>query len=213
MTWRFVAIIITLTTTGAGVRWVSRPEALLHRTPLSDLSAHIGDWSGRDDPLEPKVVDALGVNDHVNRTYMAAAMPPVSLYIGFYTSQRTGQSIHSPMKCLPGTGWQPLATTVRELDVQTLSGTERIRINRYLVQKGLERHVVIFWYQMRGHVVTSEYIAKLYLIDGALRTNRTDGALVRLIVPVPAEGEARADEVAATFIRQLYPKLSAHLPS
>jgi EpsI family protein len=89
----------------------------------------------------------------------------------------------------------------------------RIEVNRYVVQKGLSRHIVLFWYQMRGRVVASEYTAKLYLIDGAVRTNRTDGALVRVIVPV-ADGtsDTAADQAAASFVRLVFPRLGPHLP-
>jgi EpsI family protein len=87
-----------------------------------------------------------------------------------------------------------------------------ITINRYLVQKGLDRQVVLYWYQSHGRVVASEYWGKIYLVLDAIRTNRTDGALVRLVSPVittEAEAEARAIE----FAQAVYPLLGRYLPS
>lgn len=216
MTARILCVIAALGVTGAANAWVTRPEPQIERDPLATLTRTINARQGVDQPLDRKVVEVLGVDDLVNRTYFGSAGAPVSLYIGFYASQRTGQTIHSPLKCLPGTGWQPLATGVREIALGGPENGRRMTINRYLVQKGEERHVVLFWYQMRGHVVTSEYVAKLYLIDGALRTNRTDGALVRVIVPVErrrADGEAAADAEADAFVRELVPLLGSHLPA
>ncbi len=215
MTSRVLAVIGILTATGAGAEWLSRPEPEIVRAPLSQLSKSFESWRGTEFPLDGKVLRTLGVDDHLSRVYERPGMPPVSLYIGFYASQRTGETIHSPLKCLPGTGWQPIETGRREFSVIDASGrAEHLLINRYVVQKGLDRHIVLFWYQMRGRVVASEYTAKLFLIDGALRTNRTDGALVRVIVPLrDNDTEASADAVAASFIRSLYPQLAVHLPA
>ena len=208
-----VITIFTATTTAAG--WLSRPEPQIARQALIDLERSIDGKTASEVALDRKVIETLGLDDHVNRVYERAGTTPVSLYIGFYRSQRTGQTIHSPLKCLPGTGWQPVDTGRVSLDVTDSSGRPtRIQVNRYVVQKGISRHVVLFWYQMRGHVVASEYTAKLYLIDGAVRTNRTDGALVRVIVPIKdGETDASADAVAASFVRQLFPRLTAHLPA
>jgi EpsI family protein len=215
MTLRLLAIALTLTLTGAGVQWVSRPEPAIDRAPLHQLADHLGEWQGHNLPIEPKALEVLGVSDHVSRVYASTTHPPVSLYIGYYGTQRTGQTIHSPMKCLPGNGWQPIATGLRDVAVDGgTEGTRQIRINRYIVQNGLNKHVVLFWYQMRGQVVSSEYVAKLHLMDGALRTNRTDGAIVRVIVPVSADGgEREADAAADKFVRELFPKLGDYLPA
>jgi EpsI family protein len=215
VTLRLVVVIVILAVTNAGAAWFSRPEAHIARVPLAALPTAIADWKSSELPLDPKVLRTLGVDDHLSRVYQRRQAPPASVYIGFYRTQRTGETIHSPLKCLPGTGWQPVETGRRTIDVTGASGnSERILVNRYVVQKGIERHVVVFWYQMRGHVVASEYTAKLYLMDGALRTNRTDGALVRIIVPLRrGDTDASADEALSGFVRLLYPMLSAHLPA
>jgi EpsI family protein len=196
------------------VEWLSRVEARVPRAPLSELPLRIDRWHGIENrPFEPKILRVLGVDDHLNRTYLADA-GSVSLYIGYYDTQRTGETIHSPMKCLPGTGWQPLAAGRSAFVVNGPSGAVDMNINRYVVQKDADRYLVFFWYQAHGVVVASEYEAKLRLMADAIRLNRTDGALVRLIVPlVESSDEASADAVAQEFIRALFPLLGRHLPA
>jgi len=134
--------------------------------------------------------------------------------VGYYHSQREGSQIHSPMNCLPGAGWLPVTTATATL-AMSASG-ERAVINRYLIQKGLDRRVVMYWYQSHGRVVASEYWSKVYLVLDSMRMNRTDAALVRVIVPVddnrPAP-ETSADDAALDFAGKIAPLLERHIPS
>src|SRR5262249_26458845 len=143
----------------------------------------------------------------------------LGLYAGFYRSQREGSTIHSPLNCLPGAGWSAVAHERVDVDVPSYRGgdaTGRIRVNRYVVQKGLDRQLVLYWYQMHGRVIASEYWGKFYLVADAIRLNRTDAALVRITVPFdPSEGPAeRAAERAGTaFVSAIFPLLERSLPS
>ena len=63
-----------------------------------------------------------------------------------------------------------------------------IEINRYIVSKGDDHAVVLYWYQSRDRVVASEYRATLFTAWDALRYNRTDTELVRVVTPVAESG-------------------------
>jgi EpsI family protein len=215
MTKRLFIVAMTIALGAGVVAWLSRAEVRAARTPLAELPLRIEEWQGRENPaFSTRSMAVLGVDDHVNRTYVAGAVP-VALYVGYYESQRTGDTIHSPMKCLPGTGWQPLSTGRISVAVPGGgTGPAAIDVNRYVVQKGLDKYLVLFWYQSHGNVTASEYTAKLRLMSDAVRLNRTDGALVRLMVPIPdRESEARVDAAAARFVHALFPLLAQHLPS
>jgi EpsI family protein len=134
--------------------------------------------------------------------------------MGFYGSQRQGDTIHSPLNCLPGAGWE--AVSEGRLTIANVDGAGRdITVNRYVVQKGLERQLVLYWYQSHGRVVASEYWSKLHLIKDAIRLNRTDGSMVRVIAPVhrnAGDGGAAAERLAEQFTRVIFPLLPAYLP-
>lgn len=183
-------------------------EVPVAREPLTSLPSTIGPWHGRDSaPLADDVVAVLGVDDYINRHYARAGKPPVALYAGYYASQRQGDTIHSPQNCLPGAGWQPVSS-----DRVTLqAGGTPLTVNRYMIQKGIDRQLVLYWYQGRGRVVADEYANKAWLMLDAARLRRTNGALVRLITPVAGSPEAAFDELSA-FTTALFPQLTAHLP-
>jgi EpsI family protein len=190
-----------------------RPEVVPVRQPLDTLPVEFGRWQGQDaPPFDPEVLRALGADDYVNRVYRSRAEPPVAVYVGYYKSQREGDTIHSPLNCLPGAGWQPL--TAARVRLRPASAEPAV-VNRLLIQKGLDRQVVLYWYQSHGRIVASEYASKAWLIYDALRHHRSDAALVRVISPVlPSEDDDRpAEGRTVAFAQALLPLLARHLPA
>ena len=196
---RFWLMIVLLAGATLGLRLLSHGEAIPLSKPLSTLPTRLQSWRGADVPIEPRFLEALGVSDYVSRVYQESNQPPVTLYVGYYKSQRTGQSIHSPKNCLPGAGWEPVSAGRIDL---TLPNGERAPVNLYVIENGLRRQVVLYWYQSHGRIIASEYWGKIYMVLDALRLNRTDAALVRVSAPVQAsERVARAEVVS--FAQQL----------
>jgi EpsI family protein len=164
-------------------------------------------WRGYDAaPFSDDVVATLGVDEYVNRRYERTAIP-VAAYIGYYASQRTGDTIHSPQNCLPGAGWLPIASGSQRID----AGGRTVVVNRYEIAKGLDRQVVLYWYQGRGRVVGGEYANKAWLMLDAARHGRSDGGLVRLIAPVVTTSDEALAEVSS-FAAALLPRLPGYLP-
>lgn len=201
----------------AGSVFIQRTSAIERvplRASLLALPYQFDGWSGVEaPPLEARVLKVLGVDEHVNRFYRSDAQQAVSLYIGYYGSQRQGDTMHSPLNCLPGSGWQPMHRERRTILVQDVAGqpARTIEVNRLEIQKGAERQVMLYWYQSRGRVIASEYWSKLFTVSDAIRLNRTDGSFVRVITPVL--GDAQAVEAPLTaFVTALFPKLHNHLP-
>jgi EpsI family protein len=185
-------------------------EAVPLRKPLLKFPEHIGLWRGKELGLETTVVQLLGVSDYSMRIYHQPARPPVWLYVGYYRSQRQGETIHSPKHCYPGNGWHTLSSNVVSMDIP-LSTHGSVRVNRYLIAKGLEKSLVFYWYHERGRVVASEYQAKLYLMLDAMTRHRTDGALVR-VSSVVSDSVSATEQALVEFIQQFFPLLAAYVP-
>src|SRR3954466_15308311 len=183
-------------------------EAVVPREPLAALPLALGEWTGHEaPPLADDVLTQLGVDDYVNREYMKGAMIPVGLYVGYYASQRQGDTIHSPQNCLPGAGWRPVETGLA--DLRTSGRT--VRVNQFVIQKGLDRQVVLYWYQGRGRVVANEYQNKALLMLDAARLHRTNGGLVRMIAPIATTVE-ESRQALMNFAVVMFPHLDRHLP-
>ncbi len=191
-----------------------------------------GKWQGKELGIEKKVLDVLKLSDYMMRVYWPStpmgsdtiqgqpvsdqsysqSQPtkagPLWLYVGYYESQRTGSTYHSPKNCLPGAGWQFVES--EHVTVPLGNGPGKV-INRVLIQKGLDQQIILYWYQDRGRVIASEYWAKGYMIWDAITKNRTDGSLVRISIPVESSPED-AYHRGVNFIQDLWPVLLQFMP-
>jgi EpsI family protein len=175
--------------------------------PLREFPSQLGPSHSEERPFEAEVVRAVGADDYINRVYLGGALP-IELYVGYYKDQRSGDRIHSPKNCLPGSGWE--SVHARRLEIGSESGVPVV-VNGYLVAQGARRNMVLYWYQSRGKIVASEYMAKFLLIADGLKNRPTDGALVR-IWTTAADGEASAQARAVDFARRVYPQIEKFLP-
>ena len=187
---------------------ISHGEPVVPRQPLRTIPYSVGDWKGMEQPLPEEIVRAVGVSDYLNRVYLEPPEPPVQLYIGYYASQRTGDTMHSPKNCLPGAGWDPISSGYATIP---LTDSRKIVVNDYVIQKDLNRQLVFYWYQGRGRVIASEYAGKFWMVADAISHNRTDGALVRLVTPMN-DGETQARARLITFAQFIFSDLEATIP-
>lgn len=189
-----------------------KTEAAFDVRPLSAFPAELGDWHlTHDTPIEKEVQDVLRADDSMNRIYASPRSPvPLSIFVAFFKTQKTGVAPHSPKNCLPGSGWAPQDAGEATIDIP---GAEPITVNRYIVARGTEKTLVYYWYQTPRRVVASEYLAKIWLVLDSLRYRRSDTSIVRVLAPVPDNGDQSAAERAAQdFTRTIYPALVQHLP-
>jgi EpsI family protein len=187
---------------------VSHGEPIILHQPLHELPYTIANWTGQERPLQDEVVQAVGVTDYTSRLYVRPADAPVDLYIGYYASQRTGDTIHSPKNCLPGSGWDPVES---EYTTIPIPGRSNLVVNQYVIQKDHDKQLDFYWYQSRGRVIASEYAGKFWMMADAISRNRTDGSLVRLITPMN-DGESAARSRLLGFTQTIFPRIDALLP-
>lgn len=198
----------------------SRPEVTGPRQELASLPMAFDGWDGRREAdFTPEVLAILGVDDYITRSYVRDGWP-IGLYVGYHTTQRQGDTIHSPLNCLPGAGWQPVQVGRQVIPVVNAPGTAvgattPVEVNRVIIAKGLDRSLVLYWYQSHRRVVANEYRAKIYTVLDAVRYNRTDAALVRVVLPVAQDDKdaTDAERRGIEFVQHLFPRLAPHLPS
>lgn len=208
-----VAATVALALQVAGFYAIQRQELVPLSRPFSDFPLALGEWRMmQEGVVDPEIMQVLQADDVLTRTYYDAAnVRGANLFVAFFKSQRTGRAPHSPKNCLPGSGWAPLASEIVSLNI---AGLDRpVEVNRYVVAKGENRSLVLYWYQSHGRSVASEYKARVYMIADAIRYNRTDTALVRVVVPITEGGVEQAERTAEAFVASFFVPLQTYLPS
>ena len=200
-------LILICATVLTGLSISNRSEIIPERSRFVTFPAAIGAWHGHVSLLEPQVEHGLALEDYILSDYSKPDGKVVNLYVAYYASQRTGESPHSPLVCIPGDGW-----SITKLE-RTSYGAEQ-PLNRAIIERNGSKQLVYYWYEERGRWIASEYWSKWYLLSDAITKNRSDGALVRLITTVlPSELERDADNRLQSFMHDLLPTLSGYLPS
>ncbi len=179
--------------------------------PLGDFPRTVGPWhGGADEVLPENIVRVLGVDDYVSRSYMGPDAP-VHFYASYFATTWGGKSYHSPRNCMPGSGWDVARLEVVPLELSN-PHPHRVEVSRMLMQKGVEHQIVLYWYQGRGRIMPTEYSERVYRVIDSLFRQRTDGAFVRIIVPVFDNRMDDAMKTAVDFAYHIIPILNTYLP-
>ena len=210
-TGRFWILFVALIISGAIVNtWERAGEASVARKSLKDFPTQLGSWEqlGRELRFDDETETILRADDYLARNFSSNGHV-VSLYVGYYATQRTGATYHSPLNCLPGSGW--VMNEGGDIRITRADGSS-FKANRYVIQKGNERALVIYWYQGRGRSVANEYWDKMYTVLDSVGRRRSDGALVRVIAPIETS-TLDAAKMASDLASETTKELPAFVPN
>ena len=200
--WHFWVLLMFLLLGGTVVNmWERIGEASVVRRELKEFPTNMGGWRQRgvDTRFDAQTESVLRADDYLARDYTLSDGRTANFYVGYYATQRNGATYHSPLNCLPGAGW-----TLNEpatIQITPANGGAAFEANRYIIQNGDTRQLLLYWYQGRGRTVASEYWGKIYTVVDSVKRRRSDGAMVRVIVPIQkseADALALATDLAAT---------------
>jgi EpsI family protein len=209
--WRFAVLLGLILLGGILVNtWAYLGEAKVTRKELKEFPSQIGAWrqTGVDQQFDTPTLEVLRASDYLMRDYRAASGPVANFYVGYYATQREGASYHSPLNCLPGGGW-----TMSNPGSIWISpkGRPSFEANKYLIENGGQKNLLVYWYQGRGRAVASEYWGKIYTVLDSVRRRRSDGAMVRVTIPV-GESETAALQAAADLAARASVALPEFIP-
>jgi EpsI family protein len=140
----FWLLLLVLLIGGALIHWREaagelRPERKL----LKDFPAKIGNWqqNGAEQRFEAAEEAVLGADDYLMRDYFVPTSGKgANLYIGYYETQRTGATYHSPRNCLPGSGWTMTESQPVEI---SLPDGRKFLANNYVIENNRSKAFMI----------------------------------------------------------------------
>ncbi len=206
--------LITLVVSTAWATQGGREVAEIDRRPFALFPRQIDEWNGTMSRLDPEIEAVLGADDYLNANYLSNESGDlVNMFVAFYNKQTEGSGIHSPEVCLPVGGWEIFSLEPYAVDMAG-TGYGQFNVNRAVIQKGLSKQLVYYWFEQRGKRMTNDFTAKVSVVYDSLTIGRSDGALVRFVTPI-VEGEAQtdADVRLQEFIRSSLRRLSDFVPN
>jgi EpsI family protein len=191
----------------------SRKEKVPIHPPLGEFSIPGSAWSLVEQlQIDKETAEILKADDLTSRIYQNRNTgEAATLFVAYFETQRTGKTPHSPKNCLPGSGWTP--SQAGAVNIPISGEAKQITVNRYVVSHGDNQSIVLYWYQSHNRVVASEYSAKVYTIMDAIRYNRSDTALVRVVVNVAGGDIEGATKTAESFVQDFFEPLKSYLPA
>jgi EpsI family protein len=207
---RVTAIALLLAGTALFLHARARGEFIPVRTSLASFPVVLSSWAGTDVPIPDEILKSLGPGDFLQRTYENQPWEAyVDLYLA-YLPNRPALYNHLPQDCLVGSGWSPVESSITTL---TFPGDTPFQANRYLIAKGNDRQLVLFWYSAHGRRIASEDWMDFYLVFDSLRLNRSDNALIRMNTELqPGEQPDQAERRLLSFAGLVNPILKNYIP-
>lgn len=205
-------LTVALLLGGVLINWFQqRGEVSVARKPLAELPVKLGDWRQRGSEIRfsEQTESVLGTSDYTMREYALPNGRTANLYVGYYASQRTGATYHSPQNCLPGSGWVMKEPEI--IEITTPSG-KTFTANRYRLENGVYNEIMIYWYQGRGRAEASEYLDKINTVWDSVLRRRSDGAMIRIMTPAGGS-EEQASKAAVNLSAQIADEISTFVPN
>ena len=208
-----ISVILLCCTAVAYSVFPERSENIPERKTFTNFPYEISSWESNRKQLEKKFINALKFEDYLLANY-SNHNSTIELYVAYYDSQRKGESAHSPRSCLPGAGWRITDRNIVEITYKgELDEIKTININRMLVQKADDKYLMYYWFKQRHRHITNEYMVKWYLFWDGMTRNRTDGALIRVMYPLPSDVNVEeGDETIQSFIASVMTELPEYIP-
>ncbi len=206
--WLLVAVLFV---GGIFINWFAgRSEITIERKTLTEIPVQLGDWrqKGSEIRFDKQTESVLRADDYMMREYTLPSGRLANLYIGYYASQRTGATYHSPQNCLPGAGWEMKQPDIIEI---TTPNGKTFKANWFVIENGVYKEILIYWYQGRGRAVASEYEDKINTVWDSITRRRSDGAMVRVMTSV-GNSEPEATKAAADLAANTADQLSEFVP-
>lgn len=212
---RFLALLLLIVASGIFINlWQSAGEARVSRHQLKEFPTEVGSWRqvGSDFRFDQETERVLRADDYLSRNYTRGDGSAANLYVGYYATQRNGATYHSPLNCLPGAGWS--MNEPGKITISPANGAPAFEANRYIIEQGSDRQLLVYWYQGRGRAVASEYWGKIYTVLDSISRRRSDGAMVRVMIPLPkGQSEQAALEASADLAGKVAPLLPGYVPN
>jgi EpsI family protein len=206
-----LSIVIVLLGVTAVLTTLVKVKVRAHPTdvaPLDELPLVIGDFSGREIPVEKSIKEILETPNVLMREYIGPGGVSITAAVVYYPQYRV--YFHMPEGCMVGRGSVIVA---EDREIIALPNTQKATLaaNKIVLkQRDNEEHVLYFF--ISGDLITPSYPAvRLHLMMEHLKGRAAGAALVRFSTHTNENNRVRNTQALKTFIADVCPLLPTYL--
>ncbi len=178
--------------------------------PLASLPKELGEWIGKDQPVNPDIVERSQTTWYLNRAYESPKHPGLTMRLWINYSREGTNLRHTPEICLPSGGWTKVESQTRELEIDMGDGRV-IPVTRLGYTRGdLVEHVG-FWYYIFGEGKLENYVRRLPITSRSAYGQATRGSSMTVETFYPGENDPEG-EILQEFAQKLMRALDPILP-
>ena len=205
----FLSAVVVLAMPLSVATWTDASKYEQRPPDLEAIPQRLGLYAIRevkwDDPYQDPNVEKA-----VSRLYEASRTESVEVFVGYRSRQVGIERLRSPRLVFPQ-GWEYASTGRIKIPVAKGEGFDTVWIE---IRKGTARRLVVFWYQIRGLSLASDFSNRLELLRGLFSHGRTDAAIVRLSTSMhDTESIEQAKQRLLSVSTLLHPELIRILPN
>ncbi|OQA53589.1 MAG: hypothetical protein BWY45_02963 [Euryarchaeota archaeon ADurb.Bin294] len=200
---RYLIVIIITALAAALVIWADRISAIENKK-FYDFPLVIGQWYGRQVPMEDYVYQSLETNYALLRNYSSPHyLLPVNLSIVWFDDRNI--SFHAPEACLGGVG-----NLVKTKGTTRVSLGHERDVGKLVVEQNGMRQVVIYFFDEDGYITMSQSALRLRVLMKRLRFKRSSVSFIRIMAPI-AGSETETMSAIQAFLQEMYPLVPDYL--
>jgi EpsI family protein len=194
----------------AALAALNRTERPALRMPLASIPLDLGNWAGRDEPVDPDIIERAQTTEYLNRTYDSRTQAGLSLRLWINYSRFGNNLRHTPEICLPSGGWSKIESQSRVISVPVGENRE-IPITRLGYGQGELVEHVGFWYYIFGEGKLENYVRRLPITSRSSHGRTTRGSSMTVEVFYRGDNDPEGEGLRE-FARELLKALEGILP-
>ncbi len=174
---------------------------------LAEFPMSVPGYEGKEMPYPEWLPEELGAREFFIRQYDNQQGTSISLYAAYFDA-RYGGTGHNPDVCYPAQGWEIIERSPGAVQAEG----KTIEFTRMLIQKGLAKQLVLFYFQTGDRIVPELSLYRLTAMVQGIVYNKIGGAIVLISAPIHGTvEETYAQETE--FLRIVGPMLERYLPA
>ena len=202
---KFVIVTICLLAAGLLVNFRTDSIVVAKARALNSAIEQFGHWQiAADIPLDSSIRDALKLDDYLFRSFTDGS-ENVTLYIGYYFSNRKVGASHDPLVCFPGQGWTLKNRKKDKMNVLVNDKNKTVSYATMTAQRSGNKEFLLYWFQAYDIPTSDTLSQKAMLLWRKILTGGEESAFVRISIDMNGKTDEECLTILSGFVRDFYP--------